>query len=122
MTGLIIAALVAAGLTGVGLTAAHRSPRPPVGGRGTRLLRAAVRFLLLLAGVFLVVRAGFILATERPSRPAMYRHAWGGPHYIGFITVHVGPAILVLFLAGLSLYRGLRGRRQHPPAHPGQAR
>jgi hypothetical protein len=120
MTGLIVAALVAAGLTTAGRTAARRSARPPAGGLGSRLLRAAARLLLLAAGAFLIARAGYILATEHPGQPETYRHAWGGPHYIGFITVHVGPAILVLFLAGLSLYRNVTGRRRPSTRTPSQ--
>ncbi|MCM3885511.1 hypothetical protein [Frankia sp. R82] len=120
MTGLIVAALVAAGLIAAGRTAARRSARPPADGRGSRLLRAAARLLLLAAGAFLVARAGYILAAEHPGRPETYRHAWGGPYYIGFITVHVGPAVLALFLAGLSLYRTLTGRRRPSTRTPGQ--
>jgi hypothetical protein len=120
MTGLVVAALVAAGLTTVGLTAARRSAPPPARRRRTRLLRAVARLLLLAAGAFLVARAGYILATEHPSHPETYRHAWGGPHYSGFITVHVGPAILALFLTGLSLYRRLRGRGRASTRAPGQ--
>ncbi|WP_261564437.1 hypothetical protein [Frankia gtarii] len=110
MTGLLVAALVAAVLITLGLIVARRSAPPPAGGWGARLRRAAARLLLLAAGAFLVARAGYIIATEHPGRPETYRRAWGGPHYIGFITVHVGPAVLVLFLTGLSLFRWLNRR------------
>ncbi|WP_250280060.1 hypothetical protein, partial [Frankia sp. Cppng1_Ct_nod] len=120
VTGLAVAAVVAAGLIAVGLIAARRPASPPAVGWGARLRRAAVRLLLLTAGAFLVARAGYILATEHPSQPETYQHAWGGPHYIGFIAVHVGPAILVLFLTGLSLYRRLTGRRRGSTRTPGQ--
>ncbi|WP_322752373.1 hypothetical protein [Frankia sp. Cas3] len=119
MRRLAVAAVVAAGLITVGLITARRPASPPAAGWGARLRRAAVRLLLLAAGAFLVARAGYILATEHPSRPETYRHAWGGPRYIGFIAVHVGPAILVLFLTGLTLYRRLRGRRRASTRAPG---
>lgn len=112
MTGLAVAAVVAAGLITAGLITARRPPPPPVVGWAARLRRAAVRLLLLAAGAILVARAGYILATEHPSNPETYRQAWGGPHYIGFIVVHAGPAVLVLFLTGLALRRRLRVNRR----------
>ncbi|CAI7974207.1 MULTISPECIES: hypothetical protein [unclassified Parafrankia] len=112
MTGLAVAAVVAASLITVGLITARRPAPPPAAGWAAQLRRAAVCLLLLAAGAVLVARAGYILATEHPGDPETYQHAWGGPHYIGFIIVHVGPAVLVLFLTGLALCRRLRGRRR----------
>ncbi|WP_076784630.1 hypothetical protein [Parafrankia discariae] len=112
MTGLAVAAMVAAGLITVAPITARRPPPPPVVGWAARLRRAVVRLLLLAAGAFLVARAGYILANEHPGNPETYRHAWGGPHYIGFIVVHAGPAVLVLFLAGLALRRRSRVNRR----------
>ncbi|CUU59040.1 hypothetical protein Ga0074812_12465 [Parafrankia irregularis] len=111
MTGLAVAAVVAAGLIAVGVIAARRPVPPPATGRAVRLWRAVARLLLLAVGTVLVARAGYLLATERPGDPAAYRHAWGGPHYSGFIIVHAGPGVLALFLAGLALLRRLQGRR-----------
>ncbi|EFC82187.1 hypothetical protein [Parafrankia sp. EUN1f] len=111
MTGLAVAAVVAGGLIAVGVIAARRPAPPPATGLAARLRRAAGRLLLLAVGAVLVARAGYLLATEHPDDPATYRHAWGGPHYSGFIIVHAGPGALALFLTGLALLRRLKGHR-----------
>jgi hypothetical protein len=122
MTGLAVAALVAAGLTAIGLTVARRPALPPSRGWGERLRRGAVRVILLAVGAYAVGRAGYILATEDPSHPETYRHAWGGPHYAGYITVHAGPAVLALFLTGLSLHRRRTGRQRASEPEPSAPR
>ncbi|ONH60564.1 hypothetical protein CcI49_10890 [Frankia sp. CcI49] len=112
MTGLAVAAVVTAALIMVGLVAARRPAPRPATGWATRLRRIALHLLLLAAGAVLVARAGYILATEHPGDPGTYQDDWGGPYYAGYVIVHVGPAILALFLIYLAVRRGLQGRRR----------
>ncbi len=109
MTGLVVAGLVAAGLIVVGLACARRPPPAPSRGWGTRLRRGVIRGIVVAIGAFAVVRAGFVIAADDLSHPETYRNDWGGPHYIGVMAIHVGPAVLVT-LAALVRCGGLLGR------------
>lgn len=79
--------------------------------RAGRALGLALAFLL---GVFLVVRAGVVLATDDPAHPETYRQDWGGPHYLGVILVHTAPGLIAVALAitWLVRHRSRRHRTQ----------
>ncbi|HLM05184.1 MAG TPA: hypothetical protein VK402_08375 [Blastococcus sp.] len=70
--------------------------------RALRFLGVAV---LVLAGVFLVLRAVIEVVTVHPGEPSTYRDDWGGPSYAGVLLVHAGPGLLVLGLLALWLWR-----------------
>jgi hypothetical protein len=75
-----------------------------------RALRVAGIGVLVLIGVFLVVRAVVEVAMVDPGNPASYRDDWGGPSYPGVLLVHAGPGLLVVVLAVLVLVRRRRDR------------
>ncbi len=95
-----------------GLACARRPPPAPSRGWGTRLRRGIIRVIVVAIGAFAVVRAGFVIAVDDLSHPETYRNDWGGPHYIGVMAIHVGPAVLVLCLTALRLHRR-RNTHQH---------
>ena len=70
--------------------------------RAVRLLGTA---LVVMLGVFLVVRAVVEVVTVDPDDPSSYRDDWGGPSYVGVLLVHAGPGLLVVILVGLLLWR-----------------
>jgi hypothetical protein len=70
--------------------------------RALRLLGTA---LVVMLGVFLVVRAVVEVVAVDPDDPSSYRDDWGGPSYVGVLLVHAGPGLLVVVLVGLLLWR-----------------
>ena len=77
-----------------------------------RLFWRCGQALLLIIAVYLVIRGIVEIVTVDPTRPATYRHDWGGPHFLGVLAVHLGPALLVL---GGAVWYGVH-RRRHRPA------
>lgn len=73
-----------------------------------RTLRGLGWAVLVLVGVFLVVRAVVEVVSVDPGRPATYHDDWGGPTYAGVLLVHAGPGLLVLVVTGLVLWRRRR--------------
>ena len=74
-----------------------------------RALRLLGTTLVVMLGVFLVVRAVVEVVAVDPDDPSSYRDDWGGPSYVGVLLVHAGPGLLVVVLVGLLLWRW-RGR------------
>jgi hypothetical protein len=70
-----------------------------------RLGKGLVTGVLLILGLFLVVRSMVEIITLNPTRPDSYRHDWGGPHYLGVLLVHAGPGALALAVALASVRR-----------------
>ena len=70
--------------------------------RALRLLGTA---LVVMLGVFLVVRAVVEVVAVDSDDPSSYRDDWGGPSYVGVLLVHAGPGLLVVVLVGLLLWR-----------------
>lgn len=52
--------------------------------------------LATLVAIFLIGRAAVEVVTLDPGHPESYRQSWGGPHYIGVLTVHALPGMLAL--------------------------
>jgi hypothetical protein len=69
--------------------------------------------LLVMACVFLVLRAIVEVFTVHPTNPGSYRHDWGGPTLIGVYGVHLLPGIAAGFLL-VAMWR----RRERHPRHP----
>lgn len=80
-----------------------------------RWARATGRGLLVLIGVYLVLRALVEPFLINPFRPQSYRLDWGGPHYLGVLLVHCGPGIA---MAGLALRRYRNRPRPSPRSLP----
>jgi hypothetical protein len=70
-----------------------------------RALRLLGTTLVVMLGVFLVVRAVVEVVAVDPDDPSSYRDDWGGPSYVGVLLVHAGPGLLVVVLVGLLLWR-----------------
>jgi hypothetical protein len=61
-------------------------------------------------GLYLVGRAIIELTIVDPARTETYRQDWGGPHYLGVILVHAGPAVLVVLFTVLFVRRRNRAK------------
>jgi hypothetical protein len=75
-----------------------------------RPLRFLATALLVVIGVFLVVRAVVEVVSVDPGDPASYRQDWGGPSYAGVLLVHAGPGLLVVAGTVWALVRWRRNR------------
>jgi uncharacterized membrane protein HdeD (DUF308 family) len=64
-----------------------------------RLARRTAAALLVVIGVYLVARGVVEVLSVDPSDPASYRQDWGGPSYLGVVSVHAGPGLLVIVAA-----------------------
>jgi hypothetical protein len=67
-----------------------------------------------VAGVlaaYLVVRGIAEFFVIDYASPASYRSAWGGPSLAGVLAVHSGPALAILAVVSIWLYRRRRARR-----------
>ena len=78
--------------------------------RRVTIVRRVGTAVLVVLGLFFVVRAAVEIALVNPSRPETYRDDWGGPHYLGVVLVHAGPGLLVIVLAVVLVARR-RARR-----------
>jgi len=54
--------------------------------------------LLLLLGFYLIVRSLVEPFIIHPGNKASFEHDWGGPTYIGAMTVHMLPGIIAFIL------------------------
>jgi len=82
-----------------------------------RVLRRIGAAVLVLVGLFFVVRAVAEVVMVDPGRPATYRDDWGGPSYLGVVLVHAGPGLLVLALAVVWWVRRRRVAASPAPEH-----
>jgi hypothetical protein len=63
------------------------------------------RALLVVFGVYLIVRAVVEPFVIDVSDPATYSKDWGGPHLAGVLAVHCVPGLIAAVLLGLALAR-----------------
>jgi hypothetical protein len=77
----------------------------------TVLRRIGIAVLVVL-GLFFVLRAAVEVATVDPARPETYRADWGGPSYVGVLLVHAGPGLIVIAVVVVLLVRRSVRRRQ----------
>lgn len=84
-----------------------RPRRPP-------LWRRALTAVLLLIGVYLILRAAVEPFLIDYGNPADYAADWGGPSLLGVLAVHMVPGIVSAVL--LALWWRRRTARAGPPA------
>ena len=60
------------------------------------MLRKVVAGLVILLGIYFVVRAVVEPFVIDVNDPASYRKDWGGPSLLGVLAVHCGPGLVAL--------------------------